>query len=325
MGAGRVRSGATRRSVRGRGRRASTTPAVAARAARWRGRSRRRARRARSRAGRARRRAPGTTAADRAAPPTSAISSIALPVNVSTGRQQPREVVRDAFDDGAGQVAARRLERHVHEAAAHRRCRSAARSRPPSQGRNMTPPAPARGGARARGRARRTGRRRGGRRARRPRRRGCAARARAPCRRARSPRTRRSGRDTARASRRSGGRGRRGTRRPRRPARSSCRSRCRRGPGANAPVATAAVAVSFVPAYTVADAGSAELARRRRGAASRPRCRSATSGGRRVGVDARELHELVVVRGRVERAVVAQLVHERAVLARGDAAGQRAR
>ena len=40
------------------------------------------------------------------------------------------------------------------------------------------------------------------------------------------------------------------------------------------------------------------------------------------GVDARELHQLVVVGGRVERAVVAQLEHVRAVPARGDAPGE---
>ena len=140
---GRVRSGYARRSARCRGRRASTRRRAAARAARWRVRWRRRARRARSPGGRARRRGPGTTPRERAAPPTSAISSIAWPVNASTGREQgPRGCARrlrrprGPGRGGSSRATCSRSRR------ASRRC-SAARSRPRARAGTCTPPAPA--------------------------------------------------------------------------------------------------------------------------------------------------------------------------------------
>ena len=182
---------------RGRGRRATAPRGARARGAPWRGRC--------APSGAVERRARGRSStsastwhhcAERAAPPTNTISCDRLAGERLDVREQPREVVRDALDDRADEVGAAGVERHVHEAAADRAARDRARSEPPSHGRNITPPAPRLGRARARRRAARTRRRRGGRRARRSRTRCVRARARAPCRRARSPRTRRSGRRT---------------------------------------------------------------------------------------------------------------------------------
>ena len=186
------------------------------------------------------------------------------------------------------------VERHVHEAAAHfarpARCERAVEPRQEQHAARA-----GLGRAAASCRAVRTDRRRGGRRARRSRTRRSAGRARAPCRRARSPRRRRSGRRTVPASRTAGDRGRRGSRR-----RSSTstlvvpiESPVR--PGVNAPPATATVAVSFVPAYTIVVAGTPNAVATS-GSSGPTADSTGTSCGSRESSTPRELHEIVVVR-----------------------------
>ena len=257
--------------------------------------------------------------AERAAPPTNATSVDRVAGERLHVREQPREVVRDALDDRAHQVGPAGLERHVHEAAAHR----------PARGRRerSTEPGEEQHAARARLRSRRTPRR--------------------------APRTGRHAvvgevvvgvhhafehvlehlaaqtvlraHDVAvdvraRASRGSGARGRCGSRRPRRRARSWCRSRGRPG---RCERARRDRDRGGVVGRRVHDDRLREPEQLRHGGQERADgCVDRHERGEARRVDAGELHELVVVGGRAERAVVAELHHERRVLRRGDAPGE---